>query len=53
MLKQEDKTSPELEKAAPGTHGACRHFFRIKDIFVQKSRTYVTDADLCGDFDLV
>jgi hypothetical protein len=29
----------ELEKAARGTRGACRHFFRIEDIFVQKSRT--------------
>ena len=42
----------ELEKAARGTRGACGHFFRIEDILVQKSLTYVVIADLCGDFDL-
>jgi hypothetical protein len=42
---------PELEKAARGTRGACGHFFRIEDILVQKSRTYVAIADLFGDFD--
>ena len=26
--------------------------FRIEDILVQKSRTYVAIADLCGDFNL-
>jgi hypothetical protein len=28
----------ELEKAAIGTSGACRHFFRIEDISVQKPK---------------
>ena len=39
----------EMEKAARGTRCECGHFFRIEDIFVQKSRTYVAIADLCGD----
>ena len=42
----------ELEKAARGTRSACGHFFRIEDILVQKSGTYVEIADLCSDFDL-
>jgi hypothetical protein len=27
-------------------------FFRIEDILVQKSRTYIAIADFCGDFDV-
>ena len=42
----------ELEKAARGTNGACGHFFRIEDILVQKSCTYVEIAELCGDINL-
>jgi hypothetical protein len=28
-------------------------YFRIEDILVQKSRTYVAIEDLCGDFEFV
>ena len=47
-----NSTDSELEQAARGTCGACRQFFRLEDILIQKSRTYVAIADLCGDFDL-
>ena len=41
----------ELGKDASSAHGTCGafgHFFKIEDVLVQKSRTFV---DLCGDFD--
>ena len=36
-------------KAARGTCGVCGHFFKIEDILVQISCTYVAFAELCGD----
>ena len=52
QLKVNPINNDRAGKAACGTRGACGHYFRTQDIVVQKSRTYVAIADLCGDFDL-
>ena len=51
-IKKKHTGRKELKKDARGTRCACRHLFRIEDVLVQKSRTYVAIEDLCGDFDL-